>query len=65
MVVSLNRWDFFDEQTIGSLMMDGEIFCYTLELPWRENRKNISCIPIGDYEVRGVQVRSMGSISTY
>jgi len=32
-------------------MMDGEIFCYTLELPWRENRKNISCIPIGEYEV--------------
>ena len=51
MIVSLNRWDFFDEQTIGSLMMDGEIFCYTLELPWRENRRNISCIPIGDYEV--------------
>lgn len=51
-VVSLNRWDFFDEQTIGNLMVEGEILCYTLELPWLENRRSISCIPIGDYEVK-------------
>lgn len=26
--------------------------CYTLELPWRENKQNISCIPIGRYPIR-------------
>jgi hypothetical protein len=26
--------------------------CYTLELPWRENQRNISCIPKGEYNVK-------------
>lgn len=26
--------------------------CYTLELPWRENKQNISCIPIGRYPIK-------------
>jgi len=25
--------------------------CVTLELPWRGNRRSVSCIPVGDYEV--------------
>ena len=24
---------------------------YTLELPWRENKTNLSCIPLGTYKV--------------
>jgi hypothetical protein len=24
---------------------------FTLELPWRDNQKNISCIPAGEYDV--------------
>jgi hypothetical protein len=26
--------------------------CYTLELPWRNNQRNISCIPVGRYPVK-------------
>lgn len=26
--------------------------CYTLELPWKKNRKRVSCIPEGRYNVR-------------
>lgn len=26
--------------------------CHTIELPWKQNRRNISCIPEGRYEVR-------------
>lgn len=29
--------------------MDGFFVCHTLELPWRWNKKNISCIPAGTY----------------
>lgn len=29
----------------------GEHICYTLELPWLDNQKNISCIPNGIYGV--------------
>ncbi|MCA1761303.1 MAG: DUF5675 family protein, partial [Bacteroidales bacterium] len=42
-------------QTLGVLQLwDGEIRvfeCKTLELPWRENKRNISCIPTGTYDV--------------
>jgi len=31
---------------------DSEIYkCYTLELPWKNNSTNISCIPAGKYRV--------------
>ena len=34
---------------LGSLSINGEFACYTLELPWRKNANDISCIPIGKY----------------
>lgn len=37
---------------IGNLSIDGEWFCSTLELPWRDNAHKVSCIPSGIYEVR-------------
>ena len=30
----------------------GERVCDLLELPWRENRRQVSCIPPGSYELR-------------
>ncbi|GEJ44416.1 MULTISPECIES: DUF5675 family protein [unclassified Chryseobacterium] len=35
--------------TMGYLIANGEVLCYTLELPWADNLNNISCIPIGTY----------------
>ena len=46
------RDTFTDESTIGDLFLNGERFCYTLELPWRDNQRSISCIPTGSYKVR-------------
>ena len=46
------RDTFTDESTIGELSLNGERFCDTLELPWRDNYKSISCIPVGQYKVR-------------
>ena len=46
------RDTFTDESTIGELFLDGERFCDTLELPWRDNQRSISCIPVGEYSVR-------------
>ena len=43
------------EQTLGFLFVkegDDIVFtCCTLELPWLDNRRNISCIPEGEYTV--------------
>jgi hypothetical protein len=35
--------------TMGYLIADDEVLCYTLELPWKDNLNNISCIPAGTY----------------
>ena len=48
----LLRDTFTDESTIGELFVDGERFCDTLELPYRDNLRSISCIPVGQYKVR-------------
>lgn len=34
----------------GVLTLNGEVFCVTLEPPDKENQKNISCIPPGQYK---------------
>ena len=46
------RDTFTDKSTIGNLYINGERFCDTLENPWLDNQRNISCIPEGSYKVR-------------
>ena len=41
-----------DTSTIGKLYLNGEYMCDTLENPWMNNERNISCIPEGQYDVR-------------
>jgi hypothetical protein len=43
---------FTANSTIGELFINGERFCDTLENPWLDNQRNISCIPEGEYPVR-------------
>ena len=35
---------YFDDCTLGRLTF-GDFQCFTLELPWLDNKTNISCIP--------------------
>ena len=46
------RDTFTKESTIGKLFINGESFCDTLENPYVNNERNISCIPEGQYKVR-------------
>tara|TARA_R110001592_G_scaffold293107_1_gene562612 strand:- start:218 stop:622 length:405 start_codon:yes stop_codon:yes gene_type:complete len=48
----LIRDTFSEKSTIGELFLNGERMCDTLENPWLDNQKNISCIPEGIYPVR-------------
>ena len=48
----LIRDTFSEKSTIGELFLDGERICDTLENPWLDNQRNISCIPAGVYDVR-------------
>ncbi len=38
--------------TNGKLYLDGKLIGDTIELPWRENRRRISCIPEGRYRIK-------------
>ncbi|MBD8084555.1 DUF5675 family protein [Chryseobacterium caseinilyticum] len=42
---------YHPEGTNGQLFVDGDHLCFTIELPWRNNRRRVSCIPEGTYRL--------------
>ena len=48
MVLVLYR-TYFPEGTQGTLEWNGNLICYTIELPWLQNQKRVSCVPEGEY----------------
>jgi hypothetical protein len=42
---------YFEGGTNGTLFCSDNFLCHTIELPWRDNKRNISCIPEGRYEI--------------
>ena len=51
MVIHLTR-TYFPFGTNGKLECEGKFICYTIELPWNNNEKRVSCIPVGKYFIR-------------
>lgn len=43
---------YFERGTNGRIEVDGELICYAIELPWRNNERRVSCIPEGRYALR-------------
>lgn len=48
--------------TPGWLFIGGAEFCRTLELPWRDNKPNLSCVPVGEYWCDVYQSPKHGSV---
>lgn len=48
--------------TFGGLYIEGKFFCFTGELPWRDNQQNVSCIPCGQYVCRHVKSPRFGRV---
>ena len=56
----LKRFFKNEQKTLGTLYMysaeesGAELICMfkTLELPWKNNERRVSCIPIGTYEIK-------------
>lgn len=42
---------YFPNGTNGELYTKGERICFTIELPWLNNKHQVSCIPEGRYEL--------------
>ena len=43
---------YFSSGTNGTLYFNGQEICKTIELPWNENQRRISCIPEGIYRIK-------------
>ncbi len=42
---------YFPNGTNGEFLFDGKRVCNSIELPWRDNKPRVSCIPEGKYEL--------------
>lgn len=42
---------YYKEGTNGTLFCSDTFLCHTIELPWKNNKRNLSCIPEGSYEI--------------
>ena len=51
MKVVLQR-TYYPNGTNGTLLIDDLEVCHTIELPWLNNQKRVSCIPEGSYRLR-------------
>ena len=48
-VLTVVRVSSLKEGTFGVMLSDGKPFAVTGERPWLENKKSVSCIPVGVY----------------
>ena len=61
----LHRTEYTDKETFGVLFCAGTWVCLTLELPWRDNARNVSCIPEGRYRLERRDSPSKGPQAAY
>ena len=47
--------------TLGRLVY-GDFHCFTLELPWLDNKRSVSCVPDGRYVAHKYNSPSKGSV---
>ncbi|MDX1353680.1 DUF5675 family protein [Bizionia paragorgiae] len=43
---------YFKEGTNSALFVNGHFICFMIELPWLNNKRQVSCIPEGVYELK-------------
>ena len=61
MIATLTRAESTDQGTFGVLVFGGQTV-RTVELPWRDNAKQRSCIPVGSYRCAIVQSPRFGRV---
>lgn len=62
MNLTLRRIASLPQATLGVLLIDNIPFCVTLEDAWKENKKQISCIPEGAYFIELVKSPKFDSV---
>jgi len=52
MRITLTRLYRGEDCTIGVMQANDGLMCFTMERPWLNNKRNVSCIPVGEYMCR-------------
>ena len=52
---------YHQEGTNGSLFLNNRFLCFTIELPWVDNRKMESCIPEDSYKLEARYSKKFGN----
>ena len=50
-MIRIRRIASNSDYTAGVIIVDDTPVCVSIELPWRDNRRRISCIPAGKYQL--------------
>ena len=62
--LKINRFDYLKKETLGEGFVydDCNVIYkfFTLELPWENNQRNISCIPKGVYNIKKIESPHLG-----
>ena len=62
-LIAIKRISMIPTGTYGVLLFeDGTPFCLTLELPWMDNKHDISCVPKGEYIIKKVIRPTRGEV---
>jgi hypothetical protein len=51
-IIRLRRFAYSKSGTYGELWTGEKTYFHTIEKPWRDNKVNVSCIPIGLYLIK-------------
>lgn len=43
---------YFEESTNSALFNNDQFLGFAIELPWKDNQRNVSCIPEGEYKLK-------------
>lgn len=60
-IVTIHRAASDDQGILGALNTNG-FSCKVIELPWRDNKSNRSCIPVGEYLCKPHPSRKFGKV---
>jgi hypothetical protein len=58
--LNLKRIASLPDAMLGILLFDGRPHFTTLELPWKNNEHNVSCIPAGNYDIQRIRSPKFG-----
>ena len=50
-----------EDGVFGCIVYENKPFALTLELPWKDNRRRISCVPSGTYKCKRVDSHRFGN----